>query len=142
LEAEARLWLWFTGALALSTIGAAILAYFMPFPSDAGPAKLLQLLTSKVVVLAVLITATVWCGRIYKGTKHQASMNDHRANALKTFQAFVKSTSDEATRNAVLLETTRSIFAVGQSGYLDGAAQQDDGSTKVLEIIKNATGSK
>jgi len=90
-------------------------------------------------VLLVLLTATVWCGRIYKALKHQITVNRHRANSLKTFQAFVKAASDDATRNAVLLETTRSIFTNSPSGYLEGSDSASDTNTKVLEIVKGAS---
>ncbi|MFZ1547427.1 MAG: hypothetical protein WAT12_10065, partial [Candidatus Nitrotoga sp.] len=84
---------------------------------------------------------TIWCGRIYKALKHQSTVNKHRANALKTFQAFVKAASNDNTRDAVLIETTRSIFASSPSGYLDTTDTPSDPSTKVLEIIKGSSSS-
>jgi hypothetical protein len=83
------------------------------------------------------MTATVWCGRIYKATKHQAVTNQHRANALKTFQAFVKAALDDATRDAVLLETTRSIFTIAPSGYLETSEPSAEPVSKLMEIIRS-----
>lgn len=81
--------------------------------------------------------------RIYKALKHQITVNKHRANALKTFQAFVKAASNDNTRDAVLIETTRSIFANSPSGYLDTTDASSDSNTKILEIIKgSASGAK
>ena len=78
---------------------------------------------------------------MYKAAKHQAAVNRHRGNALKTFQAFVKATNDDSTRDAVLLETTRSIFALTNTGYLDtGGEGSSDGAVKVLEIVKSIAG--
>jgi hypothetical protein len=51
----------------------------------------------------------------------------------------VKATDDTATRNAVLLETTRSIFAIAPSGYLESGDSSADTGSKVLEIVKSAT---
>ncbi len=138
-ENSARVWLTVTGCLALATIAAALAFPFIFVVS--GPQfdlHAVQIITSKLVALGALFTATVWCGRMYKATKHQAAMNAHRANALKTFEAFVKATSDDQTRNAVLMETTRSIFAITTTGYLDGSESAGDGALKVMEIIKSA----
>lgn len=140
LEAEASKWLGATGVLAVLAVLVAIATYFAPLPWNASGAVVAQLLTSKLVVLAVLISATVWCGRLFRATKHQAAVCSHRANALKSFQAFVKATDDEDTRNAVLLETTRSIFAIAPSGYLPTVDSGSDGNMKLLEVFRS-TGS-
>lgn len=50
----------------------------------------------------------------------------------------MNATSDESTKNAVLLETTRSIFAIGSTGYLDPTEAGSDSGMKIMEIIKNS----
>ena len=139
LELEAKYWLWGTVGLAATTICISI-AYSYVFPLDvnASAHTFIQYLASKAIAIIVLFTATVWSGRIYKATKHQAATNAHRALSLKTFQAFVQATKDEQTRNAVLVETTRSIFALNASGYLDGKDAGADNPLKVLEVFKGA----
>lgn len=137
LELEAKVWLKWTGAAAIATIIVAVAAMFIHVGDT--PSEIAQFLTSKILALVVLISATVWCGRIYKATKHQAATNRHRALSLKTFQAFTQAAKDDATRNAVLLESTRSIFAMAPSGYLDSVESSDSG-TKVLEVIKGING--
>lgn len=138
-ENEAKSWLTATAFLAGTSVLASLIFYLVPVPAGATTPQLIQQLSSKLVFLGVLITSTVWCARIYRGTRHQAATNNHRAQALKSFQAFVKATDDEATKNAVLLETTRSIFALAPSGFLDGSDSSSDGASKVLEIVKGAS---
>lgn len=58
------------------------------------------------------------------------------ANALKTFQAFIKAASDDGTRDAVLLETTRSIFALSPTGYLDTGEPSSEPVSKLMEIVR------
>jgi hypothetical protein len=70
---------------------------------------------------------------------HQSVINRHRANALKTFQAFVKASNDEKIRDAVLLETTRSIFSISPSGYIDAKADHTDNPTTVLEFVRDSS---
>lgn len=143
-EQAAGDWLMRTTSLAKLTLGAAVvlsgLGIFVSYPSD----RIIQFVASKVLIVLILGTATLWCGRMYKSAKHLATMNRHRANALLTFQAFIQATEDEATRNAVLLETTRSIFAITSSGLIDGqeGGGSDGGGLKVLEIIKHLGGPK
>lgn len=138
LETTARSWLIATGVLVVATIAAAVLwPLAFPVGADAAIAQLAQYFTSKVVVLGLLLTASIWCGRLYRASKHQAATCAHRANALLTFQAFVKASDNETTRDAVLLETTRSIFAIAPSGYLEAVESSPDVGSKVLEVFKS-----
>lgn len=143
-EAAANVWLRRTSKWATATLIAAIvlsgLGIFIPYPSE----RIVQVVASKVLIVLILGTATLWCGRMYKAAKHLATTNKHRANALLTFQAFINATEDEPTKNAVLLETTRSIFAITNSGLIDGkdVGSGDGGGLKVLEVIKQLGGPK
>lgn len=137
-EVEANVWLKVTGTLAVATLAIAIASFFIPIGKDATNAQVFQFMTSKIVSLAVLLAATIWCGKIFRALKHQAATSRHRGNALKTFQAFVNATGDESTRNAVLMETTRSIFAISPSGYLEGAEPVSEPSAKIFEVFKGS----
>lgn len=142
LEGDAKKWLNFAVASAVATMLIAFALLFLPIDKDATNAQIFQYISSKLVVLAVLFTATTWCGRIYKALMHQRSVARHRANALKTFQAFVKATANESVRDAVLMETTRAIFSNSPSGYLDSTdAASDSSGPKVMEIFKTASAS-
>ena len=139
LEKTSRLWLTAAGAFVGMTISLAIVfAHGLLLPTEESLAPLLQVATTKLIVLGLLFSATIWCGRLYKATKHQAAVNEFRANGLKSFQAFVAATNDDATRNAVLLETTRAIFAHAQTGLIDAKAGDSEGSIRVVEVAKDA----
>lgn len=131
-------WLKATAGLAIATVVAAILMAFIPIMPEATTPQVIQLFTSKIVILGLSFTATIWCGRLYKSARHQSVINRHRANALRTFQAFTKAASDDAARNAILMETTKSIFVITPSGYLENEVIQD-GGLKIIEVIKSAT---
>lgn len=137
-DLSAEKWLKTTGGLAVATIVAALLMIFVPVKPDATTPQVIQIFTSKVVILGLLFTATIWCGRLYKAARHQSTINKHRANALRTFQAFTKAASDDAARNAVLMETTKSIFSITPSGYLENESTPD-GGLKIVEVVKHAT---
>jgi hypothetical protein len=136
-DASADQWLKATGSLALLTLAVAIGLIFVPIHADATTPQVIQMFTSKVVSLGLLFAATVWCGRLYKAARHQGAVSKHRANALRTFQAFTKAASDDESRNAILMETTKSIFAITPTGYLDNESTPD-GGLKIVEVVKHA----
>jgi len=137
-DKSAERWLKATAGLAVVTLLAALAMVFIPIRPDVTTPQVIQLFTSKVVILGLLFTATLWSGRLYKAARHQGAVSKHRANALRTFQAFTKAASDDAARNAVLMETTKSIFAITPSGYLDNESAPD-GGLKIIEVVKHAT---
>lgn len=136
LDIQAGRWLNATIVMATFTAIVASSMMLINVPADATNGQIAQIFTSKLVLLGLLFSATIWCSRLYKATKHQVRANQHRSNSLKTFQAFIKAASDESSRNAVLLETTKSIFTITPSGYLDNE-QLSEGGIKIVEIVKN-----
>ncbi len=136
-EVDAKRWLTRSTWSAVMSLVVAISFFFVHPPQN--QYSMVQYAISKVVILAMLIGITAWCAGNYKANMHQAAVSRFKAHALKTFQAFVQASENEAIKDAVLLETTRSIFAHAQSGYLKGEASTD-GTPRILEIIKNATG--
>lgn len=135
-DTDAGQWLTRATLAAVVTLGVAIVFFFIRAPEL--PIAAIQYSTSKVVILAMLIAVTAWCAGNYKANKHQSVINRHKAHALATFQAFVQASDNPHIRDAVLMETTRSIFSHVQTGYLkaDGAGES---SSQVVEIIKSGT---
>ena len=138
LEKTARRWLRTTAVFVGVTISVAIVFLFLPMGKGSFLTQLLQVGMPKFIILGLLLTATVWCGRMYKATKHQAAVNEFRAIGLKTFRTFVEATDDAATRNAVLLETTRAIFAHAPTGLIDAKAGDSEGSVRIVEMVRDA----
>lgn len=138
LEDQAKNWLYATICLAVVSLFFAI--YFLIVQPDLSTtARAIQYVSSKILILIILLTATLWCGNLYKAAKHQSAANRFKGNSLKTFQAFVSATEDDSIRDAVLMETTRAIFSESATGYLSSSNQQSDSTTKVIEIIRNSS---
>lgn len=129
-------WLSATALFALLTIGVALLSWFKYQPSLNTSMEAASWITTKLVVLGILFAAVMWCGRLYKSEKHQAALCLHRQHALTTFQAFVSNARDEATKDAVLLAATQSIFALASPGYLGGDDGSVDNGVKIVELVK------
>lgn len=138
LEKQALIWLWVTALLAALSLLTS--TYFLFAHVDLSTtANAIQYVSSKILILVLLITATLWCGNLYKAAKHQAAANKFKGNSLKTFQAFVSATEDDAVRDAILVETTRAIFNESATGYLGSDGSGTEKSTKIVEIVKNGT---
>lgn len=97
----------------------------------------IQVITAKVVILSLFVTATIWCAKNYRILKHLSSFNNHRALSLRTLQAFVKAALEDQTRDAVLLEATRAVFTNGATGYLGGKDDSGGSQLTVVEMAKN-----
>lgn len=134
LEKDARKWLIATVVMIAGTVSlAAVFWGFTEAGLDQG--QVFQKLTTKLFVLALMLTGTLWCGKCYKALTHLVIVNRHRALSLLTLQAFANAASDSQTKDAVLLEATRSIFGNVPTGYVDSLATDND--HKVVEIIRS-----
>lgn len=138
LKWPSRLWLSATLICAALTIAVAFMTWYCRFPYlDSG--EIIQLITSKLIALSVLISATIWCGRMYKTLMNQIVINRFRALGLTTFQAFYAAGADTLTKNAVLLETTKSIFAQPPTGLVETDASNSSNVTNIVELAKAIT---
>jgi hypothetical protein len=130
-------WAWLAVTCALITTVAGYSWYFMshllPDASLTGTAAI-QRIVAKLVFLSALYFALLAVSRNYRAHRHLAVLNEHRATALKTFETFVKGASDDQTKNAVLLEATRCVFASAASGYLSG--EDDNPQNRIIEVLK------
>ena len=138
LAKQSERWLYATSAFAACTIGAAIYSYIQfELPGGAGTGGILGHTLSKLSVIAVLLTGTLWCGRIYRALVHQVTINRHRALSLQTFQAFVKATDDPRVKDSVLMAATKTIFGTVPTGLVDQAQSGQDSNAQIVEVINS-----
>lgn len=135
-EREARTWLRWSIVFMVLTIAFPLATWFFEPPTETP--RLVQFISTKVIVFALLLGITTWCASNYKSCRHLATVSRFKANALSTFLTFVRSTDDKATREQILLETTRSIFAQPQTGYLRGESPSEQPS-RLVEVFKSVT---
>jgi len=101
--------------------------------------NLVQNTIARIIIITALFYALTLSIKNYKAQKHNQVINQHRHNALNTFETFSgASNNDIQTKNAILLEATRCIFATQNSGYTTADNEQDMPS-KIIEIIKSPT---
>ena len=133
-----RWWMLAIGVLSAATLAAAWynLAVIVPHAAGYTAAQVAQSSVAKLFVFSVLGGGIVFAGSSYRAARHNAVVNMHRANALATFDAFVASAVDPETKNAILVQTTQSIFAPQPSGYT-GAETDGGGASRIIELHRS-----
>jgi hypothetical protein len=94
----------------------------------------IQFLVSKIILLSTLSFMIFWCSKNYRAQKHNETLNQHRANALRTFRAFVEGTSDPAVKDAILLHAAQAAFAPRHTGY-DSQDSDQQPINPVVEVF-------
>jgi hypothetical protein len=137
-DTGSKVWLRRTAIAATVTLVFAVTNFVLAWwkPSDATAGALVQLVAAKLVLLSVLLSATIWCGRMYRAARHNFTVNKHRQNALSSFRTFVAATGDDLqTRNALLLHVAQGIFMPQATGYSD--SDGESGSTAhLVELVR------
>lgn len=97
--------------------------------------ELVRGIGGRFAILTLLAFVLSFCVRQYTASKHNETVNRHRQNSLQTFETFVSAAADQETKDAVLLEATRSIFSAQPSGFLRGRHEAESPST-IIEVIR------
>ena len=126
--------IWLAITTALLTLGN--VAYYAFQPVEFTTAQTIQLAVAKVILFSLLFSALVWVGRVYRSHQHNFVVNQHRQNALTSFETFAKAANDDQTKSAVLLQATNCIFSPQVSGYADSPTEAPN-SPRIMEIIRN-----
>jgi hypothetical protein len=130
--------LWMALGLAAG-IGLYLYVRDLQLPDIKDPLLLAEHLVPRLVAVTLLSTALIFCIRNFSAMMHNLIVNRHRQTALTTFQVFVNGTSDDGTKNAVLVQSTQAIFAPQPSGYLK-TDQEMPQMNQITEIVRGVTG--
>jgi hypothetical protein len=122
-------------SITLATAISFLIAFFFYKPDNIAVA--LQYVANKIILLSVLSFGAFWCSRNYRAQKHNQILNQHRANALMTFRAFVEGTSDERVKDAILQQAAHAAFSGRPTGF-DGPDKDMQAVNPVVEIIGKA----
>ena len=138
-DKAARKWLWVVSGLAVLTVVLSGLYVSQALePTELGTPQAIQLAVAKVLLFSFFFGAVVWAARVYRSHRHNFVVNQHRQNALTSFETFVEAARDDQTKSAVLMEATRCIFSPQASGYADSPAA-DPSTPRIMEIIRGMT---
>lgn len=132
-------WLKYTYWSAAIVIGFAIFSLFfhkMEWIKPVGIAEAVQLVTSKVLIFAVLGYMLIMAARNYITHKHNAVVNKHRQNALLTYRAIAQAAEAGGTEDIILAHAASCIFSPQETGFSSKSTDIQSGGTKaVLELM-------
>ena len=137
-ETLAATWLtytyWFAGAVG----GFAVLSLFLhkiDWIRPESTAEMFQLISSKLLIFAVLGYLLLMASRNYSTHKHNAVVNRHRQNALLTYRSLVEASGGAGTEDIVLAHAASCIFSPQETGFSHGKGEAASGSRSVLELL-------
>jgi len=128
--------LYAAGTMAAALAG--FVSYFWhSFKADRFTAETISDLASRAVFVSLFMYITSIFVRNYRANRNLAVVNEHRKNALETFQVFANAATDPTVRAAVLMEATKCIFAPTATGF--GGPEEDITPAKLAELGRGFT---
>lgn len=94
---------WLTATIWVSGITLAVAVVFVIISFKYQPATTaaaIQYVVSKLILLSTLSFGIYLCAKNFKSSKHNETLNKHRANALMTFRAFIEGSSDQPNKGS------------------------------------------
>lgn len=136
-EILAATWLKYTYWFATAVGCFAVLSMFLhklEWIRPETPAEMFQLISSKVLIFAVLGYLLLMASRNYATHKHNVIVNRHRQNALLTYRSLVEASGEAGTENIVLAHAASCIFSPQETGFSNSKGESA-GSKSVLELL-------
>lgn len=137
-ETAAATWLKYTYWFAAAVGCFAVLSLFLhkvEWIRPESPSEMFQLISSKVLIFAVLGYLLLMAARNYATHKHNAVVNRHRQNALLTYRSLVEASDGSGTEDIVLAHAASCIFSPQETGFSHGKGESVSGSKSVLELL-------
>ena len=132
-------WRWLIAGSILMALVIGLSFYFFHNISDnqeISDPRTIQQIFLRLLVVTSLSYVTILAFRMFRTERHLAVGNQHRQLALATFETFAQGSKDDTTKDAVLLEATRAIFAHPSTGLV-GKPESQSHSSSMLEVIRN-----
>ncbi len=140
-EKNAETWLRnvviFSGILSAMAVFS-FFAHRIEFIAPKGNIELIQFMSSKILIFAVLGYLLVLSVRNYSSYMHNAVVNKHRQNALLTYRAIAEAAGETGTEDIVLAHAAACIFAPQETAFSAEKNEKGAGSKSILELVAKA----
>ncbi len=136
---HAMKWLVAGVVLLVALFALAIVIIRIPVGDEIDDPQVVQWILLKALVLSFVSYLVFQAFRMYRSEQHLSVTSRHRDKALRTFETFATAATEGSTRDAVLVEATRTIFAPGVTGLVD----QGDSApppAALLEVFRGSQG--
>lgn len=120
----ANKWLWVGVVLSVLLVVSIILVlYCVPMPTyQSNDNPFVYIITNfslRFTLIGIFLYLLCFVGHKYNVAKHNATLYGSKSAALKSFLAFIQTTSDNEVKNAMLIAITDFIFKGNNTGYLE-----------------------
>lgn len=117
-------WLWVGVVLSVLLVVSIILVlYCVPIPTyQSNDNPFVYIITNfplRFTLIGIFLYLLYFVGHKYNVAKHNATLYGSKSAALKSFLAFIQTTSDNEVKNAMLIAITDFIFKGNNTGYLE-----------------------
>lgn len=139
----ANKWLWVGVALAVLLVMSIILVlYCVPIPTyQSNDNPFVYIITNfslRFTLIGIFLYLLYFVGHKYNVAKHNATLYGSKSAALKSFLAFIQTTSDNEVKNAMLIAITDFIFKGNNTGYLENDKSVGDlNPNNAMKILSN-----
>ena len=142
-DSLSEIWLKYTYRFAMAVGAFAVFSlalHKLPWLKPENTTEAFQLITSKILIFAILGFLLVLAAKNYTTHKHNSVVNRHRQNALLTYRALVAAAAGQGTEDIVLAHAASCIFSPQETGFSQSKGDNSSGSRSVLELFtKSAT---
>ena len=142
-DSLSEIWLKYTYRFAMAVGAFAVFSlalHKLPWLKPENTTEAFQLITSKILIFAILGFLLVLAAKNYTTHKHHSVVNRHRQNALLTYRALVAAAAGQGTEDIVLAHAASCIFSPQETGFSQSKGDNSSGSRSVLELFtKSAT---
>jgi hypothetical protein len=94
-----------------------IIFHALPTQPTIQTSSIIPPILARVAILSLGYFFVIWCARSYRSHQHNYVVNQHRRNALQSFNAFARATDDAQARHALLAEAAKCVYSAQPSGY-------------------------
>ena len=97
--------------------------------------QLIQIITGKIILIAISIYALGVCIKNYQAHKHNEILNSHRENALSAASALIDLIEEPNQKDAVLLQVANVVFSIQDTGYTKPTSSEVDVMKSVVDLL-------
>ncbi|WP_199052951.1 hypothetical protein [Aquitalea sp. ASV15] len=131
-------WKNYSIALLIITCTLAVAGIAMAFCPQLHPKdtyQLIQIVTGKIILIAISIYTLGVCIKNYQAHKHNEILNSHRENALSAASALIDLIEEPNQKDAVLLQVANVVFSIQDTGYTKPTSSEVDVMKSVVDLL-------
>ena len=126
----------------LLVVSIILVLYCVPIPTyQSNDNPFVYIITNfslRFTLIGIFLYLLYFVGHKYNVAKHNATLYGSKSAALKSFLAFIQTTSDNEVKNTMLIAITNFIFKGNNTGYLGSDKVVDDLDPKnVMNVLSD-----